>query len=113
MVIGKKRRGSRTVADRARREISMSSISSWMRQLGIDRLIGAVAAGCLMTTVVLAETADIRLGPRFRDAAGYPMARFGSLAEVLLRVNLGARLFVRKAENCQNLLTIPPGRWRG
>lgn len=66
-----------------------------------------------MIAAAQAETAEVRLGSHFRDVAGYPMARFGALAEVMQRLNLGAQLFVRNVENCQNLIAIPPGRWRG
>lgn len=70
-------------------------------------------ACCALACAAQAENASIRLGVHFRDAAGYPMQSFGSLAEVLQRLNLSAQLFAKNVENCQDLIAIPPSGWHG
>lgn len=90
----------------------MFSTSSWMRQRNLELLTVAFVCS-VMASATLAETANVRLGSHFRDAGGYLLQNFDSVSEVLARLNLGTRLYVRDVEDCQDLAEIPVGKEHG
>jgi hypothetical protein len=64
-------------------------------------------------SAALAEDASVYLGSHFRDAGGYPLYAFGSVADVVARLGLGAQLHVRGVNDCRELAEIPQGKERG
>ena len=84
-----------------------------MRPTSLRWLTVIMLANSAFASMSLADPTSVRLGAHFRDAVGYQMSGFGSVAEVLWRLNLGAQLFVKNVENCQDLLAVLPGHWHG
>ncbi len=91
----------------------MSLIFSWMRQGRPRWLFLVCLAQSALAAAGFAETVSVRLANHFRDASGYPMNEFGSLADVLQRQNLGVQLIVKNADSCQDLLALPEGKEQG
>ena len=85
---------------------------SWTRQRSLELLVVALACS-VSASATLAETAIIRLVAHFRDAAGYPLQNFESVGDVLARLSLGTRLYVRDVNNCQELVGVPLGKENG
>lgn len=87
--------------------MTSSSICSWTRWCRSGLWSALICLG--QAAPVLAEGAVIRLGPRFRDVAYFPMLEHKTVAEVLHRQNLGVEAYVRGIDSCDELLAIPTG----
>jgi hypothetical protein len=82
-------------------------ISSWMPLMSLDLLKVTVMTCCILASASLAETETVRLGAHFRDAAGNPFQRLGSVSEALNRQKLDMQQFVKGFDDCQALVAGP------
>jgi hypothetical protein len=63
--------------------------------MSLDLLKVTVTTCCILASASLAETETVRLGAHFRDAAGNPFQRLGSVTEALNRQKLDMQQFVK------------------
>lgn len=87
--------------------MTLSSISSWMRQKIFD-LWMQVFATCAMTAVgAFAETPAASVGPDIGVPMGDPYRPHGAVTDVVERLEADMKLFVTGFEGCSDLVTGP------
>lgn len=86
----------------------MSTISSWRRRRSLD--LASVVFACCLLSPADADTGPVRLGESFHDLAAYPLSEFGTVAEVLKRLDLGVQVYAKGVGNCRELVDIPFGQ---
>ena len=105
---GPKRRSNRIGKGQVRKGINLSTVSSWRRRRSLD--LPSVVFACCLLSPADADTGPVRIGESFHDLAAYPLSEFGTVAEVLKRLDLGAQVYAKGGGNCRELVDIPFGQ---
>lgn len=87
--------------------MTLSSISSWMRQKILDPRAKVIAFSAAVASAALAEVSVARIGAKIGVPLGDPFQPHGSVSEVLERLAADMKQFVTGFDGCADLVAGP------